>query len=225
MKKICLLIMLISSGLSAQDFNIDDFQEIKKPFNNNLIIDDLLIKEETLSHSYLGFPFRFTHRNTHIDQRAGSKLKPFSFSLTAKSFLSITQNSFSLDQIMTFTRDPFHYLPTSERSKFQTISFNEVDHLYTDNNGRFILYKKFQPAPLDFRFLWLSSDYANYLNTIDESLFDYNQNKVCFLDNHISPSDFDCEKIAIKNISPWAYQPFHLIFIDTVNKSLDLISR
>lgn len=223
--KILLLGLIFSSALLASDFDMNDFYEIEKPFHYSHFTDNLVVKKETLSHNYKGFPFRFAHRDIYLEQGSNSKLDRYEFSITAISSINISKNSFEISQKITFQREQFHYFKSVQRVESQVLNFAKGDKLYADGRGKFLLYKRFQPTPLDFKFLWLSNDYQEYLATINSSLFQYQNNKVCFMDNFIEHSKFDCEKIAIKTISPWQYHSFHLILIDTINKSLELIKE
>jgi hypothetical protein len=200
----------------------DGFQEIHYPMPEELHTDSLLLKEEGYTASYQGFSFMYHLKDLYLPAQK-PPLDTYHFTINATSEVMIAEKSFKLVQKVNFLRSQFHFYTPRIKETIQTIEFSKGDLLFTNNKGQFILYKRYQPAPLNFKYLWLNPDHQGYLEGVDDYLYSYEQQKVCFMDNHLNHSAFDCEKIAIKNMSAFSYQTFNLILIDTVTGGIQFL--
>jgi len=178
-------------------------------FKVDLADQKVLLKEESIGSQYSGVSFKYFLRDLYQP-----KLEDFSFDFTARSYFVVTKGKVTLLQTMTFSRDEFHFLPIEEKVTSQIIDLKKGDLLFRKGTSEFIIYKRYQPKPLNFKFLWLNPSYERYLSTVESKLFNDGDNKYCFMDYHINPSLYDCQSLAVGNGSYKSYKSFRAIKLD-----------
>ncbi len=210
-----------TSCLNKREFTLADFPGFKSiDLKTQLKDQKVLLKEEILEKKYSGVGFKFFLRDLH-----SAKTADYKFEMVAQSFLEVKKGKVTLLQTLTFSRDAFHFLPEDQKVTTQIIDLKAGDFLFQKGETKFILYKRYQPKPLDFKFLWLNPAYKEYLSTIDSQLFTDGDKAYCFMDYHIDPSPYDCQNLAIGAVGSRlfpTYKRFDLIKID-LNGSIELL--
>jgi hypothetical protein len=105
-----------------------------------------------------------------------------------------------------FSKLGFHHAkPKIDR---QVLSYTNGDYLFTNHQGEFVLYKRYQMRPLNFKSMWLADSYLEYLDQIENHLFDYNGQKYCFRDDLLTPSAYDCQRLVVKQQPLYDYADY-----------------
>jgi hypothetical protein len=231
-QKRCYRLMISDQFITAQAAKCDqapklkiaghaDFQEVQYPLPVELHTKSVLLREESYQASYKGFSFMHHLKDLYLPIQ-NPPLDDYHFKIQATSDVSIQEKSFKLKQTVSFLRSQFHFYTPRVSDVTQTIEFSKGDLLFTNFQGQFLLFKRYQPKPFNFKFLWVNPNHRTYLEGVSDLLYTYQQEKVCFMDNHFNHSPYDCEKIAIKNTSISTYNGFNLIFIDTLSAEIQI---
>jgi hypothetical protein len=186
-------------------------------FKTNLPNQKTMLREESIGTKYSGVAYKYFLRDLHT-----ASLEDFNFDFTARSYFVAEAGKITLLQTVTFSRDEFHFLPSEEKVTSQIIDLKKGDLLFKKGNSEFIIYKRYQSKPLNFKFLWLNPSYESYLSSIQSMLFEDGDQKYCFMDYHVSASPFDCENLAFGSGTYKRFQSFNLIQID-LNGSISLL--
>lgn len=216
----CTKVVFYSNSISTRktkcnikyNYNLAQYPNFKLVDSNFKFKEEsILLREEKVSSSYLGSSYKFHLRDLYDT----SNLKRFEFSLTSTSTLKKKDSSFVLVQNIKYQREQFHFIPLKEENFTQTISYSpkKGDLLFKDDNDDFILYKKYQPGPFTFTYMWLNESYVDYLNKIPNLLFNSNNQSYCFMDTSYNPSPYDCEDLALKRSSFSTFNPIELFII------------
>lgn len=184
--------------------------------------EESILNYQKLTKSIKGFSFHYKNRYEYIDFENNHypNLDDFRFSIESFASLKIEKSEFTLTQEIKYKQDAFHFYSEKENRVTYTLDVKERDVLFYDGKSKYLLYKRFQPRPLNFKVLELSDDYLeDYLANLDQLLFNINGNGVCFKDDHLRPTVYDCERLALNNKSYYKFSTFDLLLIDLEQKT------
>jgi hypothetical protein len=181
-----------------------------------------LISDE-YSHTIEGFHHTRDLYNENQDSDRHPYSKILITHLSQKS-LSFSKKSISLKTKITTIRSPYTYLSKREKVTNQELDITPSRGDLVFSNGEvFMLYKRYQPAPLDFRVLEYSKPYRDYLRKIDGMLYQVGDRRRCFRDNYVRRGEYDCDNLIFNKVQPHTYKKFDIIKFDTKNLSIELI--
>lgn len=223
--KLLILLILPWLSLSRGDTvkSYPEYELVKKPLLHDYRLEEVILKREVVQGEYLGLPIRFKDQDIYIDKDNKVNIKPFKVKIKATSSLMINENLFRLKQTIHLKREPFHYFSEKNQVLEQVIELKKDDELYTDYKGRYLLKKRYQPHPFTYSFLWMENSYSEYLKDIKYKLYQFDRKTVCFLDNYLKPSPYDCEHLAFKVKAPYGYTTFKILMIDLNVPSIEIV--
>ncbi len=154
-----------------------------------------------------------------------SRWADFKFYLSLKRTVKIEKYLFLLDSEFSFHFDQFSFLPKRVQTQKYSITHDSYyqDMLFKNDLGQFIMYKNFQEKPFTMTYTDVSINYLNYLTQIDNFLYPINDQKYCFMDNYLAPTEYDCHKRATNSDNYVSHKAYSYILIDPVKESIDFI--
>lgn len=179
---------------------------------------------KSLKKGIQGFSFYYHLRDLYIGDNRAPKLDWFKINLTEQVEVSNSKNNgFKLLSRVKVERAKFHFYSARTKQKVTTLTQDQGDFLFENDQGDLILYKRYQPTPLDFRFLGVKKDFENHLATVESNLFQFDGKRVCFIDYAISHSQYDCEDQLLNGDNFMSFNRFDLVFINLNDQEIRLI--
>jgi hypothetical protein len=205
------------------EYTLDSFPKFKSITNNfSQESENIILSDQEVEAKYPAVSYRYFMRDLH--QEGELVTKDFKFVVSAKSFFQITDHKLSLHQEVSFKRSAFFYFSQSIKTISQAISVKDGDILFSNNEGAYILFKRYQPKTFRFKFLTLNPNYENYLDTIPNRLFSDRGLKYCFVDYFTDHSPYDCEALATKGPAMvQMYQNFNLLYIEPKRGEISIL--
>jgi len=125
------------------------------------------------------------------------------------------------------TRSKLGFLSAKTNTVDQKLSFdlyNQRDFIFKDNKNNFYFYKRYQPKPFTFSFLQTSTKFLDHLSNLDLLMYPFKQTKRCFRNDWSSESDFDCDTLIFKTVSPGAWYKMSLIKVNYNQLNFEILN-
>ncbi len=166
----------------------------------------------------------FTKRMHEIDEPLPKPNTIVNISLEQLQEFSISKKSISLKTQIKAQRSRYAFLDKKSEIMEQhfKVELSKGDFLF-QKGEQLILYKRFQPSPLNFKLLEAHHSYANYLANIDDFLFQFPKDKRCLRDDMINRTPFDCDYLIFKKQPFGKYYSFSAVLVNTKEKSIKRI--
>lgn len=168
--------------------------------------------------------FLASHFTAEMHRREGVLMEPhsrISIKLEETQEFKIEKQRLSLLGSVIAKRTPYAFLDSRIEKMEQNLKLEPMRGDYIFKNGhQFVLFKRYQPAPLNFRLLESHHLYPDYLANIENHLFPFSNDKRCMRDNILNRSDHDCDFLIFKKQAYGGYYPFSAILVDTEEKTV-----
>lgn len=208
-----------SNKLELKIQGYEDFQYISQEELKQNVEFEMAWNQRVLRKSIEGFSFHYFLRDIYMDEQNAPNLDWFSFEFSEDvKVINSKKEGFKLVKNITFHREKYHFYSPRKKEVISELKYDARDFLFTNHNGEYLFVKRYQPHPLDFRYLTIRDGHQEYLNQLENNLFDYKGKKVCYMDYAIDHSKYDCENNALNNDNYLQYKKFNFIKID-LNKN------
>lgn len=113
------------------------------------------------------------------------------------------------------SRTKFNYYPLKVKEVNQSLKFEvEKGDRVFQSGSKFLLFKRYQPRPLNFKYLTLNSSYENYLQSIEDFLHTTDFGPKCFRRAVTRRHHQDCSHLIFDNLNHYSYIDLNLVLID-----------
>jgi hypothetical protein len=194
---------LLDQGLGTTSFEPERQTFIWKAFvhNYSIYLEDLAITQKT------SLPYPHRDLPLHIE---------------ASNRVSLTENDFKVDQVISLTAGALSVQAEKTVKRENKISLTKRDLLFANGNGEVILYKEHIQHPFAQTYINLNPQAVAHLEQYEQKSLK-TQNGVCFRDDHVRRSEFDCHALIFKQASIHTHSNFSLLKVNFDAKTIDLL--
>jgi hypothetical protein len=194
---------LLDQGLRTTSFGQERQTFIWKAFvhNYSIYLEDLAITQK----ASLPYP----HRDLPLQIEASSKV-------------SLSENEFKVDQVISLTAAALSVQSEKTVKRDNKINLTKRDLLFSNGNGEVILYKEHVQNPFAQTYINLNPLAMAHLQAYEQKSLE-TQNGVCFRDDHVRRSEFDCHALIFKQASIHTQSNFSLLKVNFDSKTIEVL--
>lgn len=170
----------------------------------------------------------FNHQAQEVLSRLNDiHLYPYSeisIDLNISRNVQFTKDYIAIKTNVNLVRSKYSFLSKKQVTTDQDLRIEpkKGDYVFF-SDGKLLVYKRYQPSPLDFRFLDINPFYVDYLQAIEDFFFQHQSIKRCFRDNLLRQNQHDCDLLIFNTKSNYSWRKFNLIQIDLSTMEIKLI--
>ena len=198
---------------------LGEFTKVAQEELNLSLNTDLGLEIFSVQLSGITIPYRLVSEARSYDETALS----FTYRLSRR--LVYLDGKIRVESLLENIASEFGYLPKKVETLRSVIDVKENygDIILQNKLGALIIIKRYQPAPLDFKFLSVNTKFKSKLQNIDDYLIEFKGHKYCFLNDLIEPSTADCHSVSFEGVQAQSWLSFVGIYIDLNNQEIGLL--
>jgi len=198
---------------------LGEFTKIDQKDLNLSLNTDLGLEIFSIQLFGITTPYRLVNEARSYDETALN----FSYRLSRR--IVYLDGKIRVESLLENIASEFGYLPKKIETTRSVIDVKENygDIILQNKLGALIIIKRYQPSPLDFKFLSVNPEFKSKLQNIDDYLIDFKENKYCFMNDLIEPSAADCHSMSFSGAQAQSWLSFVGIYIDPSNQEIGLL--